>query len=168
MCKLSTHLTRLNFLCTCIWFNLMVKVTRTTITSLDLSPRVNSNFKVMKQNKAVGLNDILCEQLKHLGPLWWILDMLNNCLSINNISELWRQARTVATLKPGKDPANSKSFRPIALLSHTYKLFETHSKSSGFFCGSFPSKQVSDLENPAQATSRISLYSLRMDMRKSQ
>ena len=27
-------------------------------------------------------------------------------------------------LKPGKDPSVPKSFRPISLLSHTYKLFE--------------------------------------------
>ena len=101
------------------------------------------DIKVMKQDKAVGLDDMLCEQLKHLGSLWWILETLNNCLSINNISKLWRQARTVATLKPGKDPANSKSFRPIALLSHTYKLFETHSKSSGFLCGSAPHYRAS-------------------------
>ena len=30
----------------------------------------------------------------------------------------------MALLKPGKDPSLSKSFRPISLLCHTYKLFE--------------------------------------------
>ena len=36
----------------------------------------------------------------------------------------WRQAKVVALLKPGKDPSVAKSFRPISLLCHTYKLFE--------------------------------------------
>ena len=30
----------------------------------------------------------------------------------------------MALLKPGKDPSIPKNFRPISLLSHTYKLFE--------------------------------------------
>ena len=30
----------------------------------------------------------------------------------------------MAILKPGKDPSEAKSFRPISLLCHTYKLFE--------------------------------------------
>ena len=76
-------------------------------------------IKTMKQNKAAGLDGILCEQLNHLE-----LDIFNTCLSTNNtldkLESLWRQARIVAMLKRGKDPANSKSFRPIALLSHIY------------------------------------------------
>ena len=39
-------------------------------------------------------------------------------------SKPWIQARITGKLKPGKDPANSNSFRPIFLLYHTYKLFE--------------------------------------------
>ena len=30
----------------------------------------------------------------------------------------------MSLLKPGKDPSVAKSFRPISLLCHTYKLFE--------------------------------------------
>ena len=30
----------------------------------------------------------------------------------------------MALLKPGKDPSVAKSFRPISLLCHTYKMFE--------------------------------------------
>ena len=37
---------------------------------------------------------------------------------------LWRQARVVALLKPGKDPSSPNSFRPISLLCHLYKLYE--------------------------------------------
>ena len=51
-------------------------------------------------------------------------DMFNNCVSNNKIPKLWRKARVIALLKPGKDPASPKSYRPISLLCHTYKLFE--------------------------------------------
>ena len=50
--------------------------------------------------------------------------MFNNCLSSTNLPKLWRKARVIALLKPGKDPKVPKSYRPISLLCHTYKLFE--------------------------------------------
>ena len=34
------------------------------------------------------------------------------------------KAHVMALLKPGKDPSVPKNFKPISLLSHTYKLFE--------------------------------------------
>ncbi|XP_038058777.1 uncharacterized protein LOC119730062 [Patiria miniata] len=85
-----------------------------------------SAIKAMKSNKAAGLDDILCEQIKQLGPaaLQWLLDMYNDCMSTNNIPKAWRKARTIALLKPGKDPASPRSYRPISLLCQTYKLFE--------------------------------------------
>ena len=45
-------------------------------------------------------------------------------LRTTKIPKIWRQAKVVALLKPGKDPSVAKSFRPIFLLCHTYKLFE--------------------------------------------
>ena len=83
-------------------------------------------IKSMKSNKAAGLDDILCEQIKHLGPvaLQWLLDMLNHCLRENTMPQIWRKSRVVALLKPGKDPASPKNYTPISLLCHTYKLFE--------------------------------------------
>ena len=41
-----------------------------------------------------------------------------------HIPKIWRKSRVVALLKPCKDPASPKSYRPISLLCHTYKLFE--------------------------------------------
>ncbi|CAH1248509.1 Hypp8181 [Branchiostoma lanceolatum] len=82
--------------------------------------------KDMKNNKAAGLDDILCEQIKHFGPLalQWLLDMLNQSLNTNRIPKIWRKSRVIALLKPGKDPSIPKNYRPISLLCHTYKLFE--------------------------------------------
>ena len=81
---------------------------------------------VLKNNKAAGRDDILVEQLKHLGPSThkWLLDMLNNCFTQNKIPTIWRQSKIIAILKPGKDSAIPKSYRPISLLCHTYKLYE--------------------------------------------
>ena len=81
-------------------------------------------IKVMIHNKAGGQDVILCEQVKHSGPiaLQWLRDTFNSCLSTMKIPKLWRRAKVVGILKPGKDPANTKSHRPISLLCHTYKL----------------------------------------------
>ena len=83
-------------------------------------------IKAMKNNKAAGLDDLLCEQIKQLGPvaLDWLLNMFNSCLDTNKIPKIWRKSKVIALLKPGKDPSVPKSYRPISLLCHTYKLFE--------------------------------------------
>ena len=84
------------------------------------------SIKAMKNNKAAGLDDILCEQIKQLRPdaLNWLLKMLNECFGTNNIPKLWRKFKVIALLKPDKDAASPKSYRPISLLCHKYKMFE--------------------------------------------
>ena len=59
------------------------------------------------------------EQLKNLGPKAhkWLHTM-------HNIPKIWRQSKIIAILKPGKDSAIPKNYRPISLLGHTYKLYE--------------------------------------------
>ena len=80
----------------------------------------------LKNNKAAGRDDVLVEQLKNLGPNAhkWLRAMLNNCFIDNKIPTIWRQSKIIAILKPGKDSAVPKSYRPISLLCHTYKLYE--------------------------------------------
>jgi hypothetical protein len=80
----------------------------------------------LKQGKAAGIDDILPEQIKHLGEntIKWLTKFFNNCLENLNIPKVWRQSRIVALLKPGKDPNTAKNFRPISLLCQTYKLVE--------------------------------------------
>ena len=83
-------------------------------------------IRVLKNGKAPGLDDIQTELIKQFGPKArdWLLRFVNNCTATKKIPKLWRQAKVVALLKPGKDPSVAKSFRPISLLCHTYKLFE--------------------------------------------
>ena len=81
---------------------------------------------ILKNNKAAGRDDVLVEQLKNLGPKThrWLLTMLNKCFMENKIPTLWRQSKIIAILKPGKDSAILKSYRPIPPLCHMYKLYE--------------------------------------------
>ena len=80
----------------------------------------------LKNNKAAGIDDVLVEQLKNIGPKTnkWLLAMLNNCSPQNNIPTIWRKSKIIAILKPGKDSATPNNYRPISLLCHTYKLYE--------------------------------------------
>ena len=80
----------------------------------------------LKNNKAAGKDDVLIEQLKNLWPKThkWLLAMLSNCFTQNKIPTIWRKSKIIVILKPGKDSATPKSYRPISLLCHTYELYE--------------------------------------------
>ena len=62
---------------------------------------------------------------KNLGRIThkWLLTMLSKCLTENTFPKLWRDSKIVSILKPWKD-CDSKSYRIISLLWHTYKLYE--------------------------------------------
>ena len=66
------------------------------------------------------------QQLNNIGHKThkWLLAMLNNCFTQNKISITWRKSNIIAILKPVKDSATPKDYRPICLLCHTYKLSE--------------------------------------------
>ncbi|XP_077073341.1 putative RNA-directed DNA polymerase from transposon X-element [Siphateles boraxobius] len=83
-------------------------------------------MSMLKPGKAAGIDDVLAEMIQHLGPKakTWLLEMLNSCMAEKVIPPVWRKAKTVAILKPGKDPSSPKSYRPISLLCITYKLYE--------------------------------------------
>ena len=87
----------------------------------------NKGVAALKNNKVAGRDDILVEQLKHLGPKAhkWLLTMLNIMLSWRlrsrpygdnrRLSPYWNQGRTLRF---------QRTNRPISLLCHTYKLYE--------------------------------------------
>ena len=66
------------------------------------------------------------EFLKNLGPrgIKWIATLATNIVNSNNIPKSWRVSKVIAILKPNKEPTDPKNYRPISLLSSTYKLFE--------------------------------------------
>ena len=101
-------------------------VTESKLTSPFLMEDLLHGVKALKINKAAGLDDMLCEQIKHFGEatLRWLLQMMNSILKTQKFPKLWRKSKVIAILKPGKDSTFPKSCRPISLLCHTYKLFE--------------------------------------------
>ena len=56
--------------------------------------------------------------------LRWLLQMMNSILKTQKLPKLWRKSKVIAILKPGKDSTLPKSYSPISMLCHTYKLFE--------------------------------------------
>ena len=87
---------------------------------------LNTGIKSLKNGKAIGLDNISVEEIKHFGlkARKWVLQFLNNCFFQRKIPRIWRRTKVVALLKPGKNCSEPKSYRPISLLSHLYKLLE--------------------------------------------
>ena len=87
----------------------------TPFTIQDLGDAIS----LFKDGKAPGLDNIHHEMIKCFGPTTrlWLLDMFNDCLKQQQIPNVWRKAKVVAPLKPGKDPENPKSYRPIARIT---------------------------------------------------
>ena len=97
-----------------------------SLVSAFSEEKYRNGITTLKYNKAAGIDDVLVEQLKILGHRVhkWLLTMLSKCLTENKIPKFWRQSKIIAILKPGKYSVIAKSYRPISLLYHTYKLYE--------------------------------------------
>jgi len=87
---------------------------------------IKTAIRELKNKKAAGVDELRTEQIKHFGAqtIKWITQLFNNCIRLKKIPKPWRQAHVIALLKPGKNPDEAKSYRPISLLCHMYKLFE--------------------------------------------
>lgn len=83
-------------------------------------------MKLVKSGNAAGVDGILPEFLKFLGPKCnvWITNFFSTVKSYNVLPKLWRETKVIAILKPGKPENDPKSYRPISLLLVVYKLFE--------------------------------------------
>ena len=93
----------------------------------DLPPiskyEIKSALKKMKNNKAPGPDDIIIEYVKMGGPklLGYLEKLFNDCLDKGEIPQAWKNADVIILYKKG-DREDIKNYRPISLLSHTYKL----------------------------------------------
>jgi ribonuclease HI len=77
-------------------------------------------------NKSPGEDGIRFSMLKALPSeaKEYLLIIFNDILKTGVIPENWQKTKVIPILKPGKDPNNADSYRPISLLSCVRKLFE--------------------------------------------
>ena len=80
----------------------------------------------LKTRKSAGVDEIFPEFYKHFGPRTraWLVSFFNNILENGNIPPIFKKAKIIAVCKPGKPKDLPQSYRPIALLSISYKLLE--------------------------------------------
>jgi len=81
---------------------------------------LNMAIGVMKNRKAAGINGVMTEQIKQLGPIAkeWLLNMFNNYIETDSIPTEWLKSPYVALLKPGKTPTDASNFRPVSLIHY--------------------------------------------------
>ena len=76
--------------------------------------------------KAPGPDVIFNVMLKHVSYSTAILltRMFNKCIELGYFPKVWKLAKVVPVLKPGKDPCLGSSYRSISLMSAISKIFE--------------------------------------------
>jgi len=126
---------------------------------------VGINF--LKNGKAVGVDDMWVEQIKHFGldAEEWVLELFNL-----KIAKPWKNAKRVAFLKPGKDSDLLKSYRSISLLCHLFKLSESSppwtASATSWTQGLSPNMLASDKANLVLTKFLLSLSTLRRALKK--
>jgi hypothetical protein len=90
------------------------------------SDEVHEAIRGLKFGKAPGPNGIPNRALKHLPqrPVLLLVQIFNAIFLTHHFPSLWKHARVISILKPGKDPALPSSYRPISLLDVIGKLFD--------------------------------------------
>ena len=90
------------------------------------STQTEAAIKKAKASKAMGPDKIATIHLKHLGPkgLDYLTGILNLSVKHSQIPAIWKQSKIVPLLKPGKDPSDSNSYRPVSLLCPAIKILE--------------------------------------------
>jgi len=91
------------------------------------SPRqITKIIKTLKSGKAPGFDGVPNILLKNLSrkATVFLTYIFNSCFKLSYFPKSWKHASVVPILKPGKDPSNPASYRPISLLSSISKIFE--------------------------------------------
>lgn len=87
---------------------------------------INEAMTNVKEGKASGFDGIYPEFLTHSGPRTriWLSRFFTNVLKTNALPAAFKTAKIISLLKPKKDETLPESYRPISLLSVTFKLLE--------------------------------------------
>lgn len=101
--------------------------TKCRSTNIDIIPEEETLniIRTLKTGAAMGADKIPIVLIKNLPPkgIRLITAILNQCLTLGYFSRSWRSAITIPIAKPGKDPTNKTSYRPISLLYGLSKIF---------------------------------------------
>ena len=78
----------------------------------------------LKDNKVPGPNGIPNRALNHLPQraVSLLIQIFNAVLLTHHFPSVWKHAKVISILKPGKDPALPSSYQPISLLDTIAKL----------------------------------------------
>jgi hypothetical protein len=87
---------------------------------------VQDVIRGLKASKDPGPNGMHNRALKHLPQraVSLLAQLFNAILLTHHFPTMWKHARVISILKPGKDPAMPSSYRPISLLDTIGKIFE--------------------------------------------
>lgn len=90
---------------------------------LIIESEVQKSVNEMSTNKAPGRDGLPVEILKAGGhPVeTWLTKLYNEALQMGNLPRDWTSAEIVPIFKKG-DPTDRSNYRPISLLSHSYKV----------------------------------------------
>ena len=88
--------------------------------------KITNAIKTSRNNNSTGPDNINIRHLKNLGPkaLEYLKTMFNLAVNSNTIPHMWKLAKIIPIPKPGKDPNQGTSHRPISLLSPIMKTLE--------------------------------------------
>ena len=83
-------------------------------------------IKKAKSSKALGPDNISPIMLKNLGPIAinYLTKIFNKCMELTIIPSIWKTAKIIPLLKPGKASNLGPSYRPVSLLSPAIKILE--------------------------------------------
>ena len=83
-------------------------------------------IKKAKNSKALGPDNLSPIMLKNLGPhaINFLTEIFNKCMQSSIIPSIWKTAKIIPLLKPGKASDLGPSYRPVSLLSPAIKILE--------------------------------------------